>query len=235
MFSGGIKLGSPDTSGVTRCQSRICFVDCKGILTPILRTWVKKSTLLLQNRGHEKVLKKTPSSAKYVTKVRPPSVPECPPPPPPRPGIVSISNKQGISVDPLMWPISQVMWRELLVASLIYISLRLLWLFRVMEGGGKREGGGKEILWIELKLILALFYSNSSSLWLINYPLIIHLMFILKFSFLKILCNLWGGGTPWLKFIFLISKSPAHQWICIRIQTRAVHGGLLVNDNIHVQ
>ena len=29
--------------------------------------------------------KKTPSSAKYVTKVRPPSVPECPPPPPPPP------------------------------------------------------------------------------------------------------------------------------------------------------
>ena len=31
--------------------------------------------------------------------------------------IVSIGFKQGISVDPLMWPISQVMWRELLVAS----------------------------------------------------------------------------------------------------------------------
>ena len=76
--SGGCKLGSPDTSGVTRRQSRVCFVDCKGILTPILRTWVQKSTLLLQNRGHAKVLKKTPSSAKYVTKVRSP-----PPPPPP--------------------------------------------------------------------------------------------------------------------------------------------------------
>ena len=69
------------TSGVTRRQSRVYFVDCKGILTPILRTWVQKSTLLLQNRGHAEVLKKTPSSAKYVTKVRPPSVPECPPPP----------------------------------------------------------------------------------------------------------------------------------------------------------
>ena len=49
-------------------------MDCKGILIPILRTWVQKSTLLLQNRGHAEVLKKTPSSAKYVTKVRPPSV-----------------------------------------------------------------------------------------------------------------------------------------------------------------
>ena len=40
--------------------------------------WVQKSTLLLQNRGHAEVLKKTPSSAKYVTLVRPPSIPECP-------------------------------------------------------------------------------------------------------------------------------------------------------------
>ena len=109
--------------------------------------------------------------------------------------IVSIGYKQGISVDPHMWPIPQVMWRELLVASPIYISLRLLWLFRIMEGGGKWEGGGKEILWIEWKLILALFYSNSSSLWFINYPLIFHLMFNLKFPFLKILCNLGGRYT----------------------------------------
>ena len=35
----------------------------------------KKCTLLLQNRRHAEVLKKTPSSAKYVTRVRPPSVP----------------------------------------------------------------------------------------------------------------------------------------------------------------
>ena len=47
-------------SGVTRRQSRVCFVDCKGILTPILRTWVQQNTLLLQNRGHAVVLKKDP-------------------------------------------------------------------------------------------------------------------------------------------------------------------------------
>ena len=76
--SGGSKLGRPVTSGVTLRQIRVYFVACKGILTPILRTWVQKSTLLLQNRGHAEVLKKTPSSAKYVTQVRPPSVPECP-------------------------------------------------------------------------------------------------------------------------------------------------------------
>ena len=81
MFSGS-KVGSPDTSGVTRRQSRVCFVDCKGILTPILRIWVQKSTLLLRNRGHAEVLKKTPSSAKYVTKVRPPLYLSAPPPPP---------------------------------------------------------------------------------------------------------------------------------------------------------
>ena len=58
--SGGSKLGSPVTSGVTLRQSCGYFVDCKGILTPILRTWVHKSTLLLQNRGHAEVLKKDP-------------------------------------------------------------------------------------------------------------------------------------------------------------------------------
>ena len=59
LFSGS-KLGSPVTSAVTRRQSRVYFVDCEGILTPILRTWVQKSTLLLQNRGHAEVLKKDP-------------------------------------------------------------------------------------------------------------------------------------------------------------------------------
>ena len=39
---------------------RVYYVDCKGILTPILRTLVQKSTLLLQNRGHVEVLKKDP-------------------------------------------------------------------------------------------------------------------------------------------------------------------------------
>ena len=87
------------TSGVTQRQSRVYFVDYKGILTPILRTWVQKSTLLLQNRGHAEVLIKTPSSAKYVTKVRPPSVPECPPPPPPRAHTQLVEYKRG----PLGW------------------------------------------------------------------------------------------------------------------------------------
>ena len=58
--SGGSKLGSPVTSGVTRRQGRVYFVDCKGISTPILRTWVQKSTLLLQICGHAEVLKKDP-------------------------------------------------------------------------------------------------------------------------------------------------------------------------------
>ena len=40
--SGGSKFGSPVTLGVTRRQSRVYFMDCKGILTPILRTWVQK-------------------------------------------------------------------------------------------------------------------------------------------------------------------------------------------------
>ena len=63
----------------------------RGCSPPILRTWVQKSPLLLQNRGHAEVLKKTPSSAKYVTRVRPLSVPECPPPPPsPPPGFLYI-------------------------------------------------------------------------------------------------------------------------------------------------
>ena len=36
------------------------FLDCRVILTPILCTWVQKSTLLLQNRGHAEVLKIDP-------------------------------------------------------------------------------------------------------------------------------------------------------------------------------
>ena len=51
----------------------------RGFPPPILRTWIQKSTLLLQNRGHAEVLKKTPSSAKYMYLFAPP-----PPPPPPR-------------------------------------------------------------------------------------------------------------------------------------------------------
>ena len=83
---------------VTRCQSRVYFVDCKGILTPILCTWIQESTLLLQNRGHAEVLKKTPSSAEYVTRVRPPSVPlgppNPPPPPPPPPGSFLVHSQE---------------------------------------------------------------------------------------------------------------------------------------------
>ena len=73
--------------------------------------------------------------------------------------IVSIGYKQGISVDPHMWPIPQVMWRELLVASPIYISLRLLWLFRVMEGGGKKGGWRKRnpVNWMEADSCSLLF------------------------------------------------------------------------------
>ena len=81
LFSGsssGSRLGSPVTSGVSRRQSHLYLVDCKGMFIPplplILRTWVQQ--ILLQNRGHAEVLKKTPSSAKYVTRVRPPSVPK---------------------------------------------------------------------------------------------------------------------------------------------------------------
>ena len=81
MFSGS-KLGSPVTLGVTRRQSRVYFVDCKGILTPILGTWVQKRTLLLQNRGHAEVLKKTPFFREIRNAGAAPSVPECPPPPP---------------------------------------------------------------------------------------------------------------------------------------------------------
>ena len=77
------------TSGVTRRQSRVYFVDCKGILTPILRTWVQKSTLLLQNRGHAEVLKKDPFFREIRNEGAPPPPPLCtwvPPPPPPPPG-----------------------------------------------------------------------------------------------------------------------------------------------------
>ena len=83
MFSGS-KIGSPVTSGVTRRQSRVYFVDCKGILTPIPRTWVQKSSLLLQNRGHAEVLKKDPFFREIRNAGTGPTAPECPPPPSPR-------------------------------------------------------------------------------------------------------------------------------------------------------
>ena len=56
-------------------------MDCKGILTPIFRTWVQKITLLLQNRGHAEVLKKDPFFREIRNEGAAPSVPECPPPP----------------------------------------------------------------------------------------------------------------------------------------------------------
>ena len=66
----------------SEAQSLREIVDCKVILTPILRTWVQKSTLLLQNRRHAEVLKKTreirhAGAAPLCTWVPPP-------PPPPR-------------------------------------------------------------------------------------------------------------------------------------------------------
>ena len=63
-------------------------MDCKGILTPILRTWVLKSTLLLQNRGHAEVLKKDPFFLEIRNEGAAPLgtwVPPPPPPPPPPP------------------------------------------------------------------------------------------------------------------------------------------------------
>ena len=68
----GNKLGSPVTSGVTRRQSRVCFVDCKGIFTPhtsYLGTKKYHSFTKSRTCGG---LKKTPSSTKYVTRVPPP-------------------------------------------------------------------------------------------------------------------------------------------------------------------
>ena len=78
------------TSGVTRRDSEPhIFRRLLGDFhSPILRTWLQKNTLFIQNRGHSEVLKKTPSSAKYVRRVRPPlylRAPQYPPPPPPPP------------------------------------------------------------------------------------------------------------------------------------------------------
>ena len=75
LFSGS-KLGSPVTSGVTRRQSCVYFVDCKGISsTHTLYLGTKKYRSFTKSR----TCGGPPSSAKYVTQVRPPSVPECPP------------------------------------------------------------------------------------------------------------------------------------------------------------
>ena len=77
---------------------------------PILRTWVQRSTLLLQNRGHAEVLKRTPSSAKYENRCGPPLYLSAPPPPlpghKPKMGVLItprsssfflFSNKRGVS------------------------------------------------------------------------------------------------------------------------------------------
>ena len=55
--------------------------------------------------------------------------------------IISIGYKQGISVDPLMWPIPQVMWEELLVPSPIYISLDFCDFLELCREGGKGRVG----------------------------------------------------------------------------------------------
>ena len=82
--SSGSRLGSPVTSGVTRRQSRGYFVDFYGIFTsgespPYFVPGYKKVPIFYKSRTCGGLKKKTPSSAKYVTRVRPPSVPECPP------------------------------------------------------------------------------------------------------------------------------------------------------------
>ena len=51
-----------------------------GIFTPHTSYLGTKKYPLLQNRGHAQVFKKTPSSAKYVTRVRPPLYLSAPPP-----------------------------------------------------------------------------------------------------------------------------------------------------------
>ena len=60
-------------------------MDCKGILAPILSTWVQKSTLLLQNRGHAEVLKKDPFFREIRNEGAAPLCTWVPPPPPPPP------------------------------------------------------------------------------------------------------------------------------------------------------
>ena len=69
LFSGS-RLGSPVTSGVTRRQSRVNFVDCKGIFTPppppnTSYLGTKKYPSFTKSRTWGG-LKNTPSSAKSI-------------------------------------------------------------------------------------------------------------------------------------------------------------------------
>ena len=86
MVSGSI-LGSPRHFGSHSALEPRIFRGLLGdfhIPPPyLICTWLQKKYLLIQNRGHSEVLEKTPSSAKYVRQVRPPSVPESQPTPPP--------------------------------------------------------------------------------------------------------------------------------------------------------
>ena len=79
----GSRLRSPVTLEVSRCQSHGYFVDCKGIFTPHTLYLGSKKYPSFTNHGHAELLKKTPSSVKYLKWVRPHSVPDSPPPPPP--------------------------------------------------------------------------------------------------------------------------------------------------------
>ena len=54
-------------------------MDCNGIEPPYFVPGYKKVPFFYKIADMRRSSKKTPSSAKYVTKVRPPSVPECPP------------------------------------------------------------------------------------------------------------------------------------------------------------
>ena len=73
------RLGSPRHFGRHLASERHIFCGLLGDFHPtILRTWLQKNTLFIQNRGHSEVLKKTPSSAKYVRWVRPPMYPRAP-------------------------------------------------------------------------------------------------------------------------------------------------------------
>ena len=67
---------------------------------PILRTWAQKVPFFYKSRTRGRSSKRPPSSAKYVTRVRPPSVPDCPPPPspginPPQLSIIGIKIQIG--------------------------------------------------------------------------------------------------------------------------------------------
>ena len=99
--------------------------------------------------------------------------------------------------------------------SILYFTKT--WDFLELWRERRNRGERNHVNWIvsdSHSLLLQFFPSLTHCL----YPLIFHLMFILEFPFLKILCNL--GGGVYLD-LFLITKPPAHQWIGLRIQTCA--------------